>query len=511
MRPRSPAQRPASADVSSAVDKTPRADDTTRQLATEPALVTDDPPPQFAALVERARERAESAYVPPVSMPLSGPLQDNYDAYRNIRFRPERSLWRDEPGRFESQFFHPGFYYRNAVGIYVIENENVRELPFSTQLFSYQGVPEPKPERLGFTGLRLHAPLNSESYRDEVIVFQGASYFRSLGRGQVYGLSARALAIDTGEPTPEEFPRFSELHLVRPAPDADCAWVLALLDSEHASGAYAFRIQPGETTQIEVSARVFMRSPTKVVGIAPMSSMFLFGEESPARFHDFRPEVHDSDGLMMWGKGGERIFRPLCNPPRTTVSSFRLDSPRAFGLVQRDREFESYQDLEARYQDRPSAWVEPLGDWGPGSVRLLEIATAKETDDNIAMLWVPDRIPKEGLSLRYRLSFGDDMPMPKTVGHVSATRITRLPKGQVRFLVDFTAEGLAERKDVEAHVTASGARILEQHTEPNRYAGGSRAVFDLLPNAKEVELRVFLRDRHDVLTETWSYLWQPTP
>ncbi len=471
----------------------------------------EEPPADFSALVERAEGQARLAYVARAPMQLPESLGKNYDNYRNIRFRPEQSLWRDQPGQFESQFFHPGFYFRQPVSIFTIEGSVTRELAFSTQLFSYQGVPEPKAEQLGFTGLRLHAPLNSEAYRDEVIVFQGASYFRSLARDQVYGLSARALAIDTGEPTPEEFPRFSELYLVRPGPEDPHAWLLALLESERASGAYAFRIEPGQTTVIEVTARIFMRGSAKVVGIAPMSSMYLFGEESPARFNDFRPEVHDSDGLIMWAEDGERIYRPLRNPPRTTVVSFRLDSPRAFGLVQRDRAFHNYQDLEARYQDRPSAWVEPVGDWGPGALRLLEIATPLETDDNIAMMWVPDSVPEGGLSVRYRLSFGSELPTPETLGRVNATRIARLSTGAVRFLVDFTGTGLTERKDVEAQVTVSGGRLLAQHTEQNPHAGGYRAVFDVLPESKDVELRAFLRDPQAVLTETWSYLWQPSP
>lgn len=474
-----------------------------------------EPPAHFGSVVGRARALAAAPPAPPRQAEFGeGMANLTYDQYRSIRFRPERSLWRDEPGHFEAQFFHPGFYYRDLVTVRVVDDGGVHPVAFSPDLFSYDGAPRPAADAaLGFTGLRLHAPLNSSSYRDEVIVFQGASYFRSLGRDQVYGLSARGLALQTGEPGPEEFPRFSEIDLVRPGPDDDHAWVIALLESARATGAYAFRILPGAYTTIEVTMRVFLREPVPVLGVAPLTSMYLFGEEAPGRFGDFRPEVHDSDGLAMRTREGEWLFRPLRNPPRTTVSSFRLDSPRGFGLLQRDRDFRSYQDLEARYQDRPSAWVEPVGDWGPGAVRLLEIATELETDDNVAMLWVPDEVPQDGLSLRYRLHLGPEVPGDGPSGRAVATRMAVVPKSdnrRARFIVDFRGPSLAGRaRPVDVHVTATSAKVIEQHTERNPFADGWRASFEVEAESDDVELRAFLRDDGGALTETWSYLWQP--
>jgi glucans biosynthesis protein len=472
-------------------------------------------PAHFARLIERARTLAQADHVPPTLMELPAALRElDYDAYRSIRFRPEQSLWRGEPGEFEAQFFHPGFYYREPVAVHVIERDGtLHQLAFSRDLFSYGDAPPPAPEdKLGFTGLRLHAPLNTGEYRDEVIVFQGASYFRSLGRGQVYGLSARGLAIDTGEPTGEEFPRFSELYLVRPGEGQKFVWLLGLLESPRATGAYAFKLTPEQTTTVEVHARVFLRERVGVLGLAPLTSMFLFGEDAPNRFGDFRPEVHDSDGLMMTSKDGEQLFRPLRNPERTTVCTFRLDSPRGFGLVQRDRAFSSYQDLEARYQDRPSAWVEPLGDWGKGSVRLLEIATPKETDDNIAVLWVPDHVPADGLTIDYRLHFGADPPAEGKPARTVSTRVARGEKGQVRFVVEFAGDALREAgAPVTAQISVSGGKLVEQHTEANAFTSGVRASFEVLPEGPDVELRAFLKAGDRVLSETWSYLWQPTP
>jgi glucans biosynthesis protein len=289
-------------------------------------------------------------------------------------------------------------------------------------------------------------------------------------------------------------------------------WVLALLESPRATGAYAFHIQPGDPTLIDVNAKIYVREPVSALGIAPLTSMYLFGEDAPNRFGDFRPEVHDSDGVSLWGSSGEWLFRPLRNPKRTVTSSFRLDSPRGFGLVQRDRTFDHYQDLEARYQDRPSAWVEPLAGFEQGSLRLLEIATALETDDNIALAWVPDVQPERGqpLSLSYRLHVGSADDVQGPAARVSATRIGKTAKG-VRFLVDFAGAELLRGQDVEAVLSAVGGTILEQHVEQNSFAEGVRASFEVAPeaDARDVELRAFLKSKNDVLTETWSYLWQP--
>lgn len=239
--------------------------------------------------------------------------------------------------------------------------------------------------------------------------------------------------------------------------------------------------------------------------------MYLFGEEDPARLDDFRPEVHDSDGLAMWAANGEWLFRPLRNPSRTTVCSFRLDSPRGFGLTQRDRNFDSYQDLDSRYQDRPTAWIEPLSDWGPGTLRLLEIATELESDDNIAVVWVPERVPSEGLTLHYRIHVGPNIPPTRQLGQVIATRSTDRGAGRGRFIVDFA--GLppkAENADPVLDVSIAGGSLAARQLLKNPFSHGYRAVLDVVrEQADDVELRAVLRDPSQVLTETWSYLWQP--
>jgi glucans biosynthesis protein len=467
-------------------------------------------PRQFDTLVERAREARKRPYVarPEISLPNS--LRDiDWASYRTIRFRPERALWREQPGHFEAQFFHLGFIYRTPVDLFVIEGDRTERLAFSVDQFRYDGVPQPDRNLpLGYAGLRLHTNLNSDGYRDETIVFQGASYFRSLGRGNAFGLSARALAIDTGEPTPEEFPRFDALYLVKPGAEERSIWVLASLDSPRVTGACAFRITPGDETRVEVTEQLFFREPVHVLGLSPFSSMHLFGEARPHRFDKQRPEVHDSDHLVLLSREGERLARPLDNPERTRVTRYRLDSPRGFGLLQRDRSADSYRDPEQRYEARPSAWVEPSGDWGPGQLRLLEFATELESDDNIALLWQPDQVPNDELRVQYSIAFGSDVEHAR-FGRAVATRVAASGERKARFEVDFdVADAEAVRDPVELSLTTPGAELLNREVE--RRPGGFRARFELARTdpSQKAELRAFLRSGSDVLTETWSYPWQ---
>ena len=328
-----------------------------------------------------------------------------YDQLRDIRFKTDQSVWRAQNLPFEVQFFHLGLYQTEPVRIHELNADGtVNHLPYRSADFD-QGKNTFDTSRwgdLGHAGFRLHYPLNGQTYKDELVVFQGASYFRALGAGQQYGLSARGLAIDTVGGTGEEFPRFSEFWLQRPAAGATEVTVLALLESPRATGAYRFVIRPGQQTTTTVNARVFLRAgagPVNTLGMAPLTSMFLSGENQPMR-SDFRPEVHDSDGLMMVTGEGEWLWRPLQRPKAVTVSSFAMQNPRGFGLMQRDRSFASYEDVEARYERRPSAWIKPLGDWGPGRVELVQLPTPDETHDNIVAYWVPQRLPARKLYIQ---------------------------------------------------------------------------------------------------------------
>ncbi|MCP5433318.1 MAG: glucan biosynthesis protein [Alphaproteobacteria bacterium] len=460
------------------------------------------------------------AYDPPRA-PLPKNLAElGYDGYRGIRFRPDAALWRTGP--FEAEFFHRGFLFRTPVAMNEVVDDKATPILFDPSLFTYSeaAFSEGVTPDLGFAGMRLHAPLNRPDVYDEAISFLGASYFRALGRGNVYGLSARGLLVNAATQRGEEFPIFREFWLERPANDSEVATIFALLDSDSVVGAYRFKVEPGMTTVVTVESRLFVRKGIEKLGIAPLTGMFVFGENDRAALADYRPEVHDCDGLAVWTGAGEHVWRPLENPDTLRVSSFLDRRPRGFGLLQRDRAFESYQDTEARYERRPSAWVEPLGDWGEGAVQLLELPTPTEFNDNISAYWVPREEIAAGreLAYRYRLHWGDASPAEPDAGLTVATRTGHagisgsLPKaGERKFAVDFAGGQLAAvpaDTPLEAAVTASGAELSAIICVKLPDNKTWRALFDATrQTGNAIELRCFLHLAGRALTETWSYQW----
>ncbi|HEX8010878.1 MAG TPA: glucan biosynthesis protein G [Casimicrobiaceae bacterium] len=477
----------------------------------------------FEEVAHRAQQLAAQPYRPQ-KVELPKELQGiNYDRFRDIRFKPERALWRDAKLPFEVAFFHLGWYFDRPVRINELVGNTTREIRFDPALFDY-GANKLDPQRLsglGFAGFRVHYPLNTPKYKDEVAVFLGASYFRALGKGQVYGISARGLAIDTGLASGEEFPAFVEFWLERPAPNATELTIYALLDSRRASGAYRFILRPGTETVIEVKERLFLRENVSRLGLAPLTTMYFFGENQRSARDDYRPEVHDSDGLSIQSGTGEWIWRPLVNPKRLLVTSFALTNPVGFGLMQRDRDFSHYEDLEARYDLRPSVWVQPKGNWGAGRVELVQIPSPDETNDNIVAYWVPDTPPqpKAPLDLEYRLLWQKDPAMRPPSSWVTQTRrgrgYVRNDDGTLGLVIDF--EGPALRRlaadvEVEGIVTVdSNAEVREVGTERNVVTGGWRLVLRIarVDAAKPSELRAYLRTRTSTLSETWSYVLPP--
>jgi glucans biosynthesis protein len=473
----------------------------------------------FESLRFRAQLLAVQPYAPRPTRVPDWLLHLNYDQYRDIRFVPGRSWWLREGLPFQLQFFHPGFIFNRTVPIAEVEEGRARPIPFEKHLFDYgQNQVGELPETMGFAGFRILYPLNKPG--DELGAFQGASYFRFLCAKAVYGLSARGLAIDTAEATPEEFPDFEEFWVDRPESDAKDITVYALLDGPSAAGAYRFVITPGADTVVAVHAVVYCRSNPRLLGLAPLTSMFWHGKNTNFESDDIRPEVHDSDGLMLNTGAGEWLWRPLDNPKSTTVAAFNDENPRGFGLLQRERRFESYEDLEASYQLRPSAWVEPVGSWGRGSVRLIELHTPDETNDNIVACWVPAQLPQPGTALEFSYNlhwFTDQVHAP--AGQVVATRHGRsrtFEPDLERFVVDFDGAALRRRgadSGVVPVVSVSGGAV-QIHTataQKNPYNGSWRVAFAVRQYGADqpVELRCFLRDPKNVLTETWSYLWQP--
>ncbi len=477
----------------------------------------------YTDVVEKARQLAKHPYVDQRSRIPESWRKLSYDQYRSINFNAEKALWKGE-GLFEVQFFHPGFYYGRTVAINVIENGQSHPVPFSTDLFEYRKLNPEKFDRngLGFAGFRLHFPLHTPQYADEVVVFLGASYFRMVGRDQHYGLSARGLAIDTAHNNGEEFPIFEEFWLEKPEPEATSITLYALLNSKSTTGAYRFIVRPRTDTQVEVRATLFPREEIAKLGISPLTSMFFFGENRTRTFDDFRPEVHDSDGVMIQTGSGEWIWRPLVNRRNLNVSSFFDTNLKGFGLIQRDRDFANYQDLGADYQKRPSLWVRPLEDWGAGHIELVELPTDSETNDNIVSFWVPDKPPPVGKPFEFAYllnAFINNNSWPPG-GYVEATRIgsatrpgvkEKAPEEARLFVIDFNGgdlPSLGREQPVEALVSCSSGKTSTPVTQKNGETQGWRVFFDFYPDGNEPSvMRCFLRLRDQFLTETWNYLW----
>ena len=478
----------------------------------------------FADAAQRAKLLAAEPFKQPASN-LPKELQSlDYDQYRDIRFKPAKSYWRNAGLPFELAFFHLGSNYDQPVRINEGTAQGVREIKFSPESFDY-GANKIDPEKmkgLSFAGFRVHFPVNTPKYKDEVLVFLGASYFRALGRDQRYGLAARGLAVDTGLISGEEFPRFVEFWIERPASAAKELTIYALLDSKRVTAAYRFVLKPGVETAMEVKVSLYLRENVSKLGLAPLTSMYFFGENQHAASEDYRPEVHDSDGLSVQSGTGEWLWRPLINPKRLLVTSFAVSNPLGFGLMQRDRRFSVYEDLEARYELRPSTWIEPKGQWGAGRVELVQIPTPDETNDNIVAYWVPDEPPRpmEAYNIEYRVLWQKDADARPPLSWVTQTRrgiaYTRKPDGSIGFVIDF--EGPALKKltadaKIEGVVTSSpNGELVEQVAYRNEVTGGWRLSLRLrrLDEKKPVELRAYLREGTNTLSETWSYILPPT-
>ncbi len=496
------------------------------QQAVLPAESSAEPQPRFGFdhVVNRAREIAAVAYEPGPNLPE--PLSRlDFDAWRDIRFRPERALLAQNSSPFRMQMFHPGFLFTRPVVVNVVRDGVATPVPYSANLFDYGRVKfeKPLPVNLGFAGFRLHYPLNDPRIFDELISFIGASYFRVLGREQRYGLSARGLSIGAGVPG-EEFPMFREFWVEAPAANAERVTIYALLDSPSVTGAYRFHVYPDVDAVVDVGATLFPRSPIDKLGLAPLTSMFFTGEND-RRFHDdFRTELHDSDGLMIHSGTGEWIWRPLRNPRQQAISSFVERNVRGFGLMQRDRVFEHYQDLDLNYELRPSYWIEPQGDWGEGVVELIEIPTTDETNDNIVALWAP-KLPLEpgrAFSFGYKLTAMLDSSDLHPGGRIINTYQAK-PKalgsgepvnaGARRFIVDFAGGDLdyhlKQAEKVEIVPSIAYGRIDRAFIVPNPKTSGFRAFIDIVVEPGQLaEMRAFLRSGDKTLTETWSYPWR---
>nr|WP_039013988.1 glucan biosynthesis protein G [Pseudomonas brassicacearum] len=447
----------------------------------------------------KAQELAGQKYEAPRSNLPNEFREMKFADYQKIRFRTEKAEWADQKTPFRLSFYHQGMHFDTPVKINEITATTVEEIKYDPSRFDFDDVKfDPKAtEQLGYAGFRVLYPINKADKQDEIMTMLGASYFRVIGKGQTYGLSARGMAIDTALPSGEEFPRFREFWIQRPKPTDKHLVIFALLDSPRATGAYRLTLRPGTDTVVDVKSRMFLRDRVTKLGVAPLTSMYLFGANQPSKVLNYRRELHDSSGLSIHAGNGEWIWRPLNNPKHLAVSNFSVENPRGFGLLQRGRDFSHYEDLDDRYDKRPSAWIEPKGDWGKGSVDLVEIPTADETNDNIVAFWSPEKLPEPGqpLDFSYRLHWTLDeasLHSPdsawvqqtlRSTGDVKQSNLIRQPDGSVAYLVDFegpSLQALPEDADVRSQVSVGeNGEIVENSVRYNPETKGWRLTLRL--------------------------------
>lgn len=476
------------------------------------AFAQDAPRFTRATVIDLARGLASADFVPPEPAVPGELLSLTSSAYRQIRALPESWPFANASSGFAIEPLHSGFIYREPVQLFVVRDETAYKMAFSSESFTYpdlEGIPPDAP--LEFAGFRGYTTFGHEQAPEPFVVFAGASYFQALSRGQVFGLQARGLAIRTGDPAGEEFPSFRAFWIEEPA---DGRMVVhALLDSASVTGAYRFTIRPGEETVIDVEATLFARADVDQLGLAPLTSMYLFGAVGDGPSDELRRAAHNSDGLAIWNGKDERLWRPLQNPRLLQVSSFADTGPRGFGLIQREKRFSEYEDLDARFERRPSLWVEPIGDWGAGNVVLVEIPSDREINDNVVAFWRPEEALTAGgeMTLTYRLTWSWDAPIPSDLLRVTRTLTGDGPgSGQRSFVIDYSDTGRPEPVSLEgmtAQVRTSSGAVSHSEVKAHPVIGGLRVSFVLEPAAEEADLRVDLLRDGAPAAEVWLYRW----
>jgi periplasmic glucans biosynthesis protein len=487
-------------------------------------------PFSFEKLRQRARSMAATAYISPPSPAPDITAKIDYAAHGRIKFRSEAALFAGGAGAFPVTFFHLGQFFRKSVRIHAVSRGQAREIIYSGDYFDMpaDSIARRLPEGAGFAGFRIQENRAGtlDWKQNDWVAFLGASYFRAIGELHQYGLSARGLAVNIANPNPpfvEEFPDFTEFWIEEQSGLTDVVTVHALLDGPSVVGAYRFSMRRARAVLMDIDAAIFIRKDIARLGVAPLTSMYWFSDTIKPTAIDWRPELHDSDGLALWTGKGERLWRPLNNPASLVVSAFSDDRPRGFGLSQRDRVFDHYLD-GVRYDLRPSLWVEPLSGFDRGAVQLVELPTYDEIHDNITAMWVPAEPATAGraLEFKYRLHWAADEPYAPALARCVATRLGNggvpglpRPQGVRKFMVEFLGEPLAKLPfgvKPEAVLWSSRGEFSYVFTEavPDDVPGHWRAQFDLtVSGAQPVEMRLYLKNGGNALSETWTYQYHP--
>ena len=470
-------------------------------------------PFQASAPLDLARALAKTAFrAPPNDLPepFAGM---SYERYAGINPRPSAALWANDHLGFVIEPLPRGFIFTSPVLLNVVENGLARQLAFRSDDFEFGGLKSAaSAAALGFSGFRVLAPRNGKL--EEIAIFQGASFFRAHAPGQPFGTMARALAVKTGDSRGEEFPLFRAMWIERPQAGANALVVHALVDSESMAGGYRFTLRPGEATLIDVEATLVARVNVDHFGVAAMSAMSLTTPLDKRRPEDVRPMVAEANGLQMRTGAGEWIWRPVSNRATLQFSSFVDDNPKGFGFLVRDRKFEDYQDDEARWQERPSLWVEPLSDFGPGAVALVEIPAEAEWNQNCIAYWRPTGGLPAGkeASFAYRQFWCREPPIKPpqlTVRHARSGKVGK----RRRFIVTFAGESLADpaaTPDLKPRLSVAPGALVGVRTFVYRDARHLRVAFDVDPGGETFsEIRLTVEAAGAPVSETWLYRWTP--
>jgi glucans biosynthesis protein len=480
-------------------------------------------PATFDTVRALARERAAKPWVerPGNLDPFWTNLK--YADHGKINFRRGRSVWNGDNRGFHLEFFHPGWVFPKTVAFHEVAPDATRLLEWNADFFDYRDlvIPDGTPKPDGFAGFRILAPLNTPGELDELAVFLGSSYFRSLAPGLGFGTSARGLALNPMRPQGEEFPDFVEWWIERPEPGAREIRAWALLDSPSVAGAYQFRIQPGRGTVMEIETELTFRQDVELIGIAPFSSMMWYSEFTQPKPLDFRPEIHDSDGLLIHFGELEAAWRPLDTGKSVRHSVFAADKFFGFGLAQRDRDFRNYQDLEANFQQRPSVWVEPVGVWPEGRINLIETPGNGDGSDNVVCFWEPKQRPKAGepIRLAYRIQWlpeisvaGLSKVMESRRSHQSFPAAAGRPDEEL-YVIDFStpANPVDDETRPELLVEVdTNTKLLDKTLQRNPNTGGWRATFTVQIDEKvpAAELACRLLKGGRSISERWTVQWK---
>ncbi|KNY20406.1 glucan biosynthesis protein D [Methylobacterium sp. ARG-1] len=468
-------------------------------------------------LADIARARAAAPYAAPRTDDVPAVLKGlSRDAYEAIHPVPGRAVWAGRDFGYEIEPLLRGSIFDTPVSLFTVENGRVQPLAYDKDSLIAANIALPElTADTAFSGFRLRARFSDGGDVSNFALFQGASFFRLVAEGQDFGINARALALRPADSRGEEFPLFRALFIEAPAPGQPIV-VHALVESESATAAFKLTLTPGREASVAgIDGTVFARAELDHIGLGGMQGSYLFGPLDRQKVDDLRAAAFSVEGLSIRNGYGEPIWRPVHNPEALQVSAFLDRGPKGFGLMQRARAYDDFEDDRRHWEQRPSLWIEPQDDWSEGAVTLLEIPSDSELNENVFAYWRPKAKLTKGGEMRFlcrqHWSKGWPDPLPPELARVKDSRCGRGSTGTRRlFAVDFQGDGLARPEEIEVALSASAGTITRQDRFHYPERRTLRVLFELDPGSERAsELRLGLRRGQDRASETWLFRWTP--